>query len=145
MVLATFDFKRCIKTYREHGLNKDKFKILLFFSRNHPQFRKQARKAPSFGSDNVDLENVGVETNEDTDQQQDMDQEEELLDFQKVKKEIFINLFAEVMKTKINHLIPNDAIDELLFALTEASNKSNAFFKKKLKEALLSHTRKWDI
>ena len=68
-----------------------------------------------------------------------------LVDFVKIKNEIFVELFAQVMKTKIIHSVANDAIDELLRAFLIASQKSNDVFIQKLKQAILSENSKWKL
>ena len=47
-------------------------------------------------------------------------------------EDIFKNLFASIMQTKLSHSVPNIAMDEILYAVGVASQKSNAFFKKLL-------------
>ena len=66
----------------------------------------------------------------------DIPMEVNLDSFEANSKEIFEELFAEIMKVKILHSLPNQALDSLLKALTLASTKSNTLFKKKLQEAI---------
>lgn len=127
-----------------------------FIFRNHPlQNKKTIASAQTNKSNEVNdqtnefhevndqKQNISLhEGSSDEQQCEDMILDEELFDFEEERKSIFIELFAAVMKTKIQHSVPNEALDELLLAMKDASQKSNLIFKKKFKEALKSQLRK---
>ena len=69
------------------------------------------------------------------------EEEEEEFDFEKERKLILEDVLASVMKIKIKHSVPNEALD----AMKDVSAKSNLIFKKKLKEAIYSQIREQEI
>ena len=68
--------------------------------------------------------------------------EEEIFDFDQEKKNLLQDLLSSIMKSKVTHSLPNEGVDEILKAITEASRKSNLLLKRKLKEVLRSQNRK---
>ena len=68
--------------------------------------------------------------------------EEEIFDFDQEMKNLLQDLLSSVMKAKVMHSLPNEGVDEILKAITEASRKSNLLLKRKLKEVLRSQNRK---
>ena len=71
-----------------------------------------------------------------------IDMEEEIFNFEQEKDNLFQNLLSSIIKSKVQHSLPNDALDEILIAVTEASRKSNLILKEQLKEAISSQNRK---
>ena len=121
-----------------------------FIFRKHPLQKKQTGASGQINeSDEEKDQEQNIASNECGDEQEMIVDEEpieepieELFDFDKERKCIFVELFSAVMKTKILHSVANEAIDELLIALKTASEKSNLIFKKKFKEAIKSQLRK---
>ena len=69
-------------------------------------------------------------------------QDEEIFDFDQEKKNLLQDLLSSIIKSKVTHSLPNEGVDEILKAITEASRKSNLLLKRKLKEVLRSQNRK---
>ena len=59
-----------------------------------------------------------------------------------MKDEIFKELFAAIMLSKVKHNLAEEGVNEVLSAFLCASHKSNLLFKKKLKQSLLSENSK---
>ena len=116
-----------------------------FIFRDHPQSTKQKRPSQINESDEIRNQEQNVTSNEGIDLQEDMEVDEEPFDFENERKLILEDVFASVMKIKIQHSVCNEAIDGLLNAMKDASAKSNLLFKKKLKEAISSQIRKQEI
>ena len=111
--------------------------------RDHPEFRRKpsveneviaSNIEPSVSNEvmHVDFSNFGIDEHENTDIPFDVN----LVDVVKCKNDIFQTLFANIMKSKIVHCIPNEGVDEIMSALLEASQKSNLVYKKFLKQAI---------
>ena len=114
-----------------------------FIFRDHPEFRRKQSVEndvivpdlePSSSNEvmHVDFSNFGIDEHENTDIPFDVN----LVDVVKSKNDIFKTLFANIMKSKIVHCIPNEGVDEIMSALLEASQKSNLVYKKFLKQAI---------
>ena len=120
-------------------------KLLPFICRDHTQDQNKIHP------DNLTIQNASSSNNyldeeriyEEQTQNPDVPMEENLDtlcdSFEATSKEIYEELFAEIMRVKISHSLPNEAVDSLLKALTLASKKSNVLFKKKLQEAIENH------
>lgn len=65
----------------------------------------------------------------------------DMVDVPKNKDDIFRDLFARLMRSKIMHQIPDVALDEMLSAFLQASQRSNEILKKSLKHAISSVVR----
>ena len=72
----------------------------------------------------------------DTNLSHDTSSEAENTNLESEKDQIFIDLFAAIMTSKINHSIPNSGIDEILQAFKIASKKSTALLKKMVHEVM---------
>ena len=83
----------------------------------------------NFSGEDVTFQDVPIDVN--------------LANFPITKDEIFKNLFSKIMLSKVKHCLPDEALNEILSALLEASHKSNLLFKNKLKQALLSENSKY--
>ena len=103
-------------------------------SRDHVEFRKTVQSEKS--SDTNETSTVEIESMDISENQNEppiLQEEPNLptpeIDFEAKKQEIFIQLFTSIQKTKIIHSGANEAIDEILQALQEASRSSNALLK----------------
>ena len=125
----------------------------MLFSRKHPELRRNSFAPesqdvePSTSNEKMivdDLVDSSFDINEHLSNSSDNVQNTQdpidvnLVDFVKIKTEMFRELFAQIMKSKVLHHVPEEALDEIMRALLVASNQSNSIFKKKLKQAIAS-------
>ena len=113
-------------------------------SRDHVELRKTVQTEKS--SDTNETSTVEIEfmdVSEDQNEPPTLQQEpnhnlDDLptpeIDFEAKKQEISIQLFTSIQKTKIMHSVANEAIDEILQAMQEASRSSNALLKHEIGE-----------
>ena len=62
--------------------------------------------------------------------------EDDLIFFWELKDELFKDIFAKIMRSKIMHNAAEQCINEIVDVFLEASQQSNVLFQKKLKQAI---------
>ena len=108
-------------------------------------FEEKMKKNPVPPMANSASNHVEISSNDQDDNvhmEEEILQDEEIFDFDQEKKNLLQDLLSSIIKSKVTHSLPNEGVDEILKAITEASRKSNLLLKRKLKEVLRSQNRK---
>ena len=108
-------------------------------------FEEKMKKNPVPPMANSASNHVEISSNDQDDDvhmEEEILQDEEIFDFDQEKKNLLQDLLSSIIKSKVTHSLPNEGVDEILKAITEASRKSNLLLKRKLKEVLRSQNRK---
>ena len=147
------------KLYYDHFVKSNHLYFCNFYYRDHPEFRRRKKHVETESVENTAAENtfnqassetVSMDTEVPESSYTDLFDDSfeqigniDIFDFVRAKNDIYQELLASVMKTKYTHRVPNEAVDELLKAMLNASIKSNSVFKKKLKFALEQENGKY--
>ena len=121
--------------------------------RKHPEFRKKKQPTiiqpeldtPMEESDFVTPEVVENDFQDHAENREALPDDNDLIYFGEQRDDIFKNIFAKIMRSKIMHNAAEECINEIMDAFLDASQKSNVLFQEKLKQAIEIEVQKLQI